>query len=74
MNVASVASATPRAQIWSDHYIAVVAKLGYIQISSKFSVEKHNKQVHNQSESFTVSEAGLAGGGEPVVKVSNKIL
>ena len=30
--------------------------------------------MHNQSESFTVSEAGLAGGGEPVVKVSNKIL
>ena len=31
-------------------------------------------QVHNQSESFTVSEAGLAGGGEPVVKVSDKTL
>ena len=56
-------------------YIAeYFAKLGYIRISSKFSVENHNKQVHNQSESFTVSEAGLAGGGEPVVKVSDKTL
>ena len=75
VNVASVASATPRVQIWSEHYIAeYFAKLGYIRISSKFSVENHNKQVHNQSESFTVSEAGLAGGGEPVVKVSDKTL
>ena len=59
-SVASVGSATQPARTWST-------KLSDSQMQRFW---KDADQVHNQSESFTVSEAGLAGGGQPVVKVT----
>ena len=52
-------SATQPARTWST-------KLSDSQMQRFW---KDADQVHNQSESFTVSEAGLAGDGPPVVKV-----